>query len=83
MCNPIFYEFRVALFVNIPQTPMARWVAFIGVLLSFTGGGGWGAMICFVMQACKGALHRLRKKRAAELQATVNVSCWYTVLGVF
>jgi hypothetical protein len=48
----------------------------IGVLLSFTGRGGggvggWGHDL-FVMEARKGALHRLFKQRAVELQASVN-----------
>ncbi len=42
-----------------------------------------GAMICIVMQPRKVAPHRLFKQRAAELQASINLSCWYTVMAVF
>ncbi len=50
-----------------------RELTLIGVLLSFTGGGGeGGGHDLFVMEARKGALHRLFKQRAAELQASVN-----------
>jgi hypothetical protein len=45
------------LLLYIPQRPNARGLALIDVLFNLAGGEGQGAMICFVMEACKGGLH--------------------------
>ncbi len=60
----MFYEFRIVspgnvfklvscIAITVPQTPKARRLILIGILISLTGReGGGGAMIYFVMEAC-------------------------------
>ncbi len=38
---------------------MARELTLISVLLSLAGGEGYGAMLCFVIEACKSLLFRM------------------------
>ncbi len=51
------------LLLHTPQRLNARGLGLIDVLISFVGGEGPGAMIFFVMEACKGGLHWLLEQR--------------------
>ncbi len=63
-------------------TEVAGGLTLIGV--SLTGEEGPGAMICFLIDACKGWLHRLLQQGLLmQLQATLNSSCFYIEVAVF
>jgi hypothetical protein len=53
----MYSSLSAKLLLYIPQRPNARGLALIDVLFNLAGGEGQGAMICFVMEACKGGLH--------------------------